>query len=175
MRTGFARNGLAKCKASMGPRSCERGNDTGGRVGIGDEFDASMGPRSCERGNEPVSPNPMRIVRLLQWGRARASAEILRPRSAATPRNSLQWGRARASAEIRRPLQRGERAVVASMGPRSCERGNGGDGKMPLQASPWLQWGRARASAEMHRCGTRALSPRSRFNGAALVRARKSG
>ncbi len=57
------------------------------------------------------------------------------------------------------------------MGPRSCERGNKTHGT-PQSASPTLQWGRARASAEIRAAHYRLVCP-LRFNGAALVRARK--
>ena len=40
-------NGLA----SMGPRSCERGNRWSAGLAPRNSWPASMGPRSCERGN----------------------------------------------------------------------------------------------------------------------------
>ena len=60
----------------------------------------------------------------------------------------LQWGRALASAEIAYDPPKNEFCKVASMGPRSCKRGN------PYKNdASWreikLQWGRALASAEM--------------------------
>src|SRR5581483_8155800 len=60
----------------------------------------------------------------LQWGRARASAEMIASRLACCNPCWLQWGRARASAEI-------------SKRPRYARR------------IDRLQWGRARASAEI--------------------------
>ncbi len=110
---------------------------------------------------------------MLQWGRARMSAEIhnLLLRKFLAPR--LQWGRARMSAEMRQTTQRprqffeasmgprsderGNRrsrnrefgAALASMGPRSDERGNGVGGHPWHSISTWLQWGRARMSAEI--------------------------
>ncbi len=86
-----------------------------------------MGPRSCERGNPRKQRTKNEKTKKLQWGRARASAEI-----------------AERQAELRDEL-------AASMGPRSCERGN--DTKV-VQSNTGNPWG---------------------FNGAALVRARKSG
>src|SRR5581483_12023668 len=108
-----------------------------------------MGPRSCERGNglQP-DPNKPRMPRL-QWGRARASAEMGTAPSASAPSATLQWGRARASAEIWLALW------------RQRLPGNG------------LQWGRARASAEMGSPWLRSSPGWRGFNGAALVRARK--
>ncbi|SRR5581483_9765839 len=82
----------------MGPRSCERGN-----IGVhhrnGHGHQASMGPRSCERGNfkqlrKKADPYE------LQWGRARASAEMSVVVNIGLLSSTLQWGRARASAEM---------------------------------------------------------------------------
>src|SRR5581483_5856689 len=183
---------------------------------------ASMGPRSCERGNRAEWARlPRRLG--LQWGRARASAEIAETATPSFAPNALQWGRARASAEMGgnsggegsllpasmgpRSCERGnillkpftaqryftlqwgrarasaeipprgvhhEIAAVASMGPRSCERGNDRVRDFDRTSGALLQWGRARASAEIvRRIDTGHMAER-RFNGAALVRARKS-
>ncbi len=139
----------ATLPASMGPRSCERGNGNYSPC-ILFPMQASMGPRSCERGNACLSLDDSPPIVKLQWGRARASAEMTRfRRLAVLPLSRLQWGRARASAEIQID-----------------------DAKSRITWT-WLQWGRARASAEM------LLSPGEiergvlGFNGAALVRARK--
>ena len=116
---------------------------------------------------------------------------------------SLQWGRAHSSAEIdHSPDQVVTRPVRASMGPRSFERGNIVPDVTPVLASASaLQWGRAHSSAEMWPARTSlpgpmcpaSMGPRSfergnpgrtgvsvplsarlsRFNGAALIRARK--
>src|SRR5581483_3205081 len=91
---------------------------------------ASMGPRSCERGNIVHGGDEAAQDIELQWGRARASAEIpalAHPRADARP---LQWGRARASAEI---ANLEEKSIMTQL----------------------LQWGRARASAEMRQCRRR--------------------
>ena len=158
-----------------------------------------MGPRSCERGNK-THGTPQSASPTLQWGRARASAEIraahyrlvcpLRFNGAALVRarkcfssvttterlSLLQWGRARASAEMKggdmsewpedlrfngAALVRARKSTafftiassrnVASMGPRSCERGNLGVMHEGAERAVQLQWGRARASAEMAR------------------------
>ncbi len=179
----------------MGPRSCERGNHFACGIGWA-ILGASMGPRSCERGNV----GPLRINSIhhsLQWGRARASAEIWRElwfwplvatalqwgraRASAemqaswdSPRaaRGLQWGRARASAEISGACGRRFRSGcfngAALVRARKCQDGSSYPGR-----NVKLQWGRARASAEIpvsliHSCG----APQC-FNGAALVRARK--
>ena len=108
-----------------------------------DTSEASMGPRSSERGNSAESAKSPRAVATLQWGRARLSAETMRPRAT------------RCSAS------------PASMGPRSSERGNWPDDPSP-GCGLALQWGRARLSAEIvqRRYGEELLSG---FNGAALV------
>ncbi len=158
--------------ASTGPRSRERGNlcarpgDAGGGA-------ASTGPRSRERGNPVVEGLGGGGNTLLQRGRALASAEICstlhfmtvlarlqRGRALASAEMScvpvmlarsigLQRGRALASAEIP-PFGRGRGGnVCASTGPRSRERGNQSSGSPEARRS-------------------------TRFNGAALSRARKS-
>src|SRR5579885_3163275 len=107
-----------------------------------------MGPRSDERGNLFNSAMKCRPT-LLQWGRARMSAEIcceahghfehhkasmgprsdergntVRSRAIAWYFSMLQWGRARMSAEINPIVSGGLEGLRASMGPRSDERGN---------------------------------------------------
>src|SRR5581483_10834540 len=205
----------------MGPRSCERGNPSekdaallGSRAlqwgrarasaeipprGVHHEIAAvaSMGPRSCERGNDRVRDFDRTSGALLQWGRARASAEIVRRidtghmaerrfNGAALVRARksdpaqrarieavlLQWGRARASAEM---PNIGPRilSILASMGPRSCERGNKFVARPRISTVYPLQWGRARASAEIALLHALSDAQNKGFNGAALVRARK--
>src|SRR5581483_9284055 len=137
------------CKeASMGPRSCERGNDSGRYSGERIAQFASMGPRSCERGNCAALPREWRCAHWLQWGRARASAEMTLAIDTSSYLRTLQWGRARASAEMRRSTGSDMRAAR-------------------------LQWGRARASAEITRQRKSLEMIVLCFNGAALVRARK--
>ena len=133
---------------------------------------ASMGPRSCERGNVKSASRCIEY-RLLQWGRARASAEMAQQeRRGRRPDRASMGPR---SCERGNGGERGDDVARrrASMGPRSCERGNAriADRVSRIRAS--LQWGRARASAEI--CGLirRRLFPLTCFNGAALVRARK--
>ena len=108
----------------MGPRSDERGNGhRGAEQAIRSE--ASMGPRSDERGNS-FTGHYSDTMAVLQWGRARMSAEIQLVRPAAVENNKLQWGRARMSAEM---------------------RSKGGGSMRETE----LQWGRARMSAEIPR------------------------
>ena len=65
------------------------------------DLDASMGPRSCKRGNAIRKRSNDNLLCKLQWGRALASAEMLNlygPPSGLL--SALQWGRALASAEM---------------------------------------------------------------------------
>ncbi len=134
---------------------------------------ASMGPRSCERGNRAACRAWQAGRFKLQWGRARASAEMNNTNDGAPFNSLLQWGRARASAEMGTRRRTRLRVGSASMGPRSCERGNSethpvrhvepscfnGAALVRARKSPYsasreaaadsLQWGRARASAEI--------------------------
>src|ERR1700674_1100064 len=133
-----------------------------------------MGPRSFERGNAVDHPDAD-VAELLQWGRAHSSAEIRcapakRDENAERSFNGAALIRARKSATI---AARGKPNIIASMGPRSFERGNPallyGD-YVPLFASMGprsfergnslelgpdnlhcvgLQWGRAHSSAEI--------------------------
>src|SRR5581483_6509512 len=135
--------------ASMGPRSCERGNFRPAIGKVKEAVFASMGPRSCERGNTHV---PTLLV-LASVAASMGPRSCERGNEIAHIRCNvayawLQWGRARASAEIAPGTAHHRTALVASMGPRSCERGN------------------------VKSCIT-STCLRHRFNGAALVRARK--
>src|SRR5579884_2767892 len=133
--------------ASMGPRSCERGNAPGARWARwnGRSFNgaALVRARKFAQSRPGCLPehgfNGAALVRArkwdgkgarvsfvawLQWGRARASAEITSENFNDIYHSELQWGRARASAEIRPRRGGASSEGRASMGPRSCERGN---------------------------------------------------
>ena len=134
-------------RASMGPRSHERGN-----IRIGDSAwvsrAASMGPRSHERGNTTSDADVEKVLAgALQWGRVLMNAETWPRTSLWKSKGSLQWGRVLMNAETQQlPLQRAQ-PVDASMGPRSHERGNF-----------WFCW----ADAEI---GTASMGPRSHERG----------
>ena len=86
-----------------------------------------MGPRPRGRGNAVLSADTTANLYVLQWGRARAGAEIgVAIYSMLQGRKTLQWGRARAGAEI------------------SAEND-------VWTVTLKLQWGRARAGAEIAR------------------------
>jgi len=160
--------------------------------------DASMGPHSFECGNDSSGFFGLAAADRLQWGRTRSSAEISRGVVREFSADVLQWGRTRSSAEMR-PANRRRAGRAASFNGaalvrvRKCIRSRrAAAGEFALQwgrtrssaeiSSSWLmasiksslQWGRTRSSAEIVqvRCsvGWRPCS----FNGAALVRVRKS-
>ena len=60
----------------------------------------------------------------LQWGRGHATAETSISPTATTNGVSLQWGRGHATAETAQKCDHDEQDEVASMGPRSCDRGD---------------------------------------------------
>src|SRR5581483_893425 len=61
----------------------------------------------------------------LQWGRDQMIAEIAGAAAGAVDVGGLQWGRDQMIAEISHGIRRLEWCCVASMGPRSDDRGNG--------------------------------------------------
>ena len=130
-----------------------------------------MGPRSRERG-EVQAKDGLRSYAVLQWGRARGSAERRSVQVGASPWSTLQWGRARGSAESSAEANSYSLPGNASMGPRSRERGENGV-QAPPAARAWLQWGRARGSAESAE-DRRQWERARRFNGAALAGARRA-
>src|SRR5581483_2148613 len=109
---------------------------------------ASMGPRSTDRGNVLQETLERGLWGKLQWGRDRLIAEIAWRRTETNGLARLQWGRDRLIAEIfpgpvlgllHRKLQWGRDRLIAemldalegrfgpdeaSMGPRSTDRGN---------------------------------------------------
>src|ERR1700674_3880254 len=109
-----------------------------------------MGPRSFERGNAVDHPDAD-VAELLQWGRAHSSAEIRcapakRDENAERSFNGAALIRARKSATI---AARGKPNIIASMGPRSFERGNSPELGPDKLHCVGLQWGRAHSSAEI--------------------------
>src|SRR5581483_1499259 len=86
--------------ASMGPRSCERGNSAVVAGRPGREI-ASMGPRSCERGNSSACREACHLVYRFNGAALVRARKLPRILVGVSPTCLLQWGRARASAEIR--------------------------------------------------------------------------
>ena len=163
--------GSADCVASMGPRSSERGNESGARAGKHDR-PASMGPRS-ESAETWLSH--LRVHRLAGFN----GAALVGARKPAPPsidlfphRNGFN-GAALLSAETAVARNSGSlAAAMASMGPRSSERGNCRRLGVRLRRCYQLQWGRALGSAETPRasCGAgshrrASMGPRFRKRG----------
>src|SRR5690348_2448663 len=90
-----------------------------------------MGPRSGDRGNIAYHTGMRRGEVLLQWGRDQVIAEMHVPALDATSVASLQWGRDQVIAEIAGRGEGRDEGRIASMGPRSGDRGN-------LRAGAWL-------------------------------------
>ena len=106
-----------------------------------------MGPRSNERGKDTGAIHHCPFKPTLQWGRAPMSAE--RPEAA---RHIYRRGKAsmgpRSNERGKTAIfARGGWWVLASMGPRSNERGKLRD-SVDVAVHGWLQWGRAPMSAE---------------------------
>src|SRR5581483_7869088 len=133
-----------------------------------------MGPRSCERGNGRLPAGQSPFLQGLQWGRARASAEIALAQPRAPESREASMGPRSCERGNTRPRYHGLVVTfTASMGPRSCERGNLGSRQTARSSYSCFNGAalvRARKSPPPHASHARA---RSRFNGAALVRARK--
>ncbi len=110
---------------------------------------ASMGPRSTDRGNTyPLAAWTSRLPRL-QWGRDRLIAEI----SPAESTSRITWDASMGPRSTDRgnpgpflPLRERQKA---SMGPRSTDRGNGLVPNSMMRCC-LLQWGRDRLIAEMN-------------------------
>ena len=159
---------------------------------------ASMGPRSRERGNLHAARQSSASAYMLQWGRALVSAEIRACRSRSVCRDRASMGprsRERGNSvdgiaitpSLRlasmgpRSRERGNALhgqdladldCSASMGPRSRERGNSGHSTALRIAKLRLQWGRALVSAEITVCcitiersSAASMGPRSRERG----------
>ena len=85
-----------------------------------------MGPRSGERGNKRVSSKDALRSNRLQWGHVQVNVETLRGRARAdNGGGGLQWGHVQVNVETNATAA-AVQAALASMGPRSGERGNSG-------------------------------------------------
>ncbi len=85
---------------------------------------ASMGPRSADRGILDAVREELAEM-LLQWGRDQLIAELGRIWGWATTSDKLQWGRDQLIAELHQYHAYLGALSVASMGPRSADRGIG--------------------------------------------------
>ncbi len=160
-------------RASMGPRSWDRGERAARGGARSHRFRASMGPRSWDRG-ERAAADALACVCELQWGRGLGTAErqprcppltsthndrfngaaVLGPRRASSPpgrrlaNNSLQWGRGLGTAER------------WTLRPRTC-------------CVCSLQWGRGLGTAERWIPVAHGLHFLGSFNGAAVLGPRR--
>src|SRR5439155_10979539 len=82
-----------------------------------------MGPRSADRGNLS-KPFRRKSRPTLQWGRDQLIAEMPDRPQLPLVQWRLQWGRDQLIAEMIDPLLTLPGIVIASMGPRSADRGN---------------------------------------------------
>ena len=134
----------------------------------------SMGPRSFERGDSAYRRSLCAASSAFNGAalfRARRPGENV---SQKTRFSSSFNGAALFRARRRIEDNAGVMGLIASMGPRSFERGDDRDGGPGWNGILRLQWGRALSSAET-RVPTRARQAGPRFNGAALFRARRLG
>src|SRR5579883_444180 len=135
---------------------------------------ASMGPRSDERGDELLSTAQSAELAWLQWGRARMSAEMRQTIGHGSWDNIASMGPRSDERGDSTEFRKAVKYLYASMGPRSDERGDVrrsaeiSGTPTALNVTDGLQWGRARMSAEMRFGHSQACRQPWRFNGAAL-------
>ena len=108
---------------------------------------ASMGPRSYERGIATYRCRGRDRDLWLQWGRVLTNAESLPWSWDHLKVVALQWGRVLTNAESRLPAETWRSRGAASMGPRSYERGIVGTALVAVGIAA-LQWGRVLTNAE---------------------------
>ncbi len=107
----------------------------------------------------------------LQWGRDLSIAELRRLIASRRDRISLQWGRDLSIAEFKGLGFTSGTALIASMGPRSIDRGIGSEYEYLVPTHATLQWGRDLSIAEL-RLSARSHDSMLGFNGAAIYRSR---
>ncbi len=154
--------------ASMGPRSCDRGELKKRRPARRGKKSASMGPRSCDRGEGQNSDCPVPQTGL-QWGRGHVTAE--RPEGAVALRGldaALQWGRGHVTAERPARTRRRPGSSEASMGPRSCDRGEAG-GVVPYAIAIVASMGPRSCDRGEDPCVDLCQFQNTCFNGAAVM------
>src|SRR4051812_900610 len=105
----------------MGPRSVDRGTQALARQDDVERF-ASMGPRSVDRGTLSGLLKTADALQL-QWGRDLLIAELHEMTVEESIAYALQWGRDLLIAELVRLIASTTGAGIASMGPRSVDRG----------------------------------------------------
>ena len=106
-----------------------------------------MGPRSHER-ETVLRTAGFAQLSLLQWGRVLMNAETRVLEFRRRRDEMLQWGRVLMNAETWYLNLRTPRVRIASMGPRSHERGNIPPLWLGSRPCGSLQWGRVLMNAE---------------------------
>ena len=139
---------LQNKRASMGPRSHERGNGSTGLFFPSEHFDASMGPRSHERGNNGRRSVSTGVLYSFNGAAFSRTRKLFRLSPSFVIETALQWGRVLTNAE-----------TVCSADPSRIRSG--------------LQWGRVLTNAETRRRGSFEPVDSASFNGAAFSRTRK--
>src|SRR5260221_487705 len=110
-----------------------------------------MGPRSWDRGERRPETSTGSKTTRLQWGRGLGTAESSPNYARQFPDDPLQWGRGLGTAESFRAAFLREEFGLASMGPRSWDRGEPAP-KQRKRNKRWkLQWGRGLGTAERRR------------------------
>jgi len=152
-----------------------------------------MGPRSSDRGNALKECGATRLLELLQWGRDHLIAEMIRLDVVAGGQRWLQWGRDHLIAEIRRcrslhgataRLQWGRDHLIAemrvrqrrageecmaSMGPRSSDRGNADNNAGAVNFGITASMGPRSSDRGNAIIAAVPSSRHGRFNGAAII------
>ena len=108
--------------ASMGPRSCNRGETE-----FGQRLRILFHELQWGRGHVTAESGPLQLWRTayteLQWGRGHVTAERETRQVPDGKGGTLQWGRGHVTAESTAKTYAPAHAGMASMGPRSCNRG----------------------------------------------------
>src|SRR2546423_1819256 len=127
-----------------------------------------MEPRSCERGNI-IDGKRKGMNCGLQWSEVPANVENISAPAIGRIVGPLQWGHVSANVETGRDRRHRPHCQLASMEPRSCERGNQVDAVSGAVEALTLQWSHVPANVE-----TTAAMPRQPlarcFNGATFLR-----
>src|SRR5450756_1689762 len=132
--------------ASIGPRSFNRGNSRN-FTPVSCPVRASIGPRSFNRGNlKPKLQNTVSYP--LQLGRDLSTAETGSLACHGGPVGWLQLGRGLSTAETSLDCVDAGKSVLASIGPRSFNRGNVNYTGVRFEDGQWLQLGRGLSTAE---------------------------
>ena len=109
---------------------------------------ASMEPRSDDRGELLSARRAPYSVVTLQWSRGRMTAERPSTTAETNPLNVLQWSRGRMTAERRTTTPMRYSLTIASMEPRSDDRGEFRRHRASGKVTEQLQWSRGRMTAE---------------------------